>query len=150
VASGGAKRLTLPVAEAMAAAALESPIIAGDDRSTLQLVAVEVAIAWFEGHNDLDPAGYNDAGQSHCWGQIHLPNGARTREGWTGAELRRDPLKCARVVVRLVKASFAASPTCDGCGLTVYSRGRDTAEGRELSRHRMTLAVRLVREVAAP
>jgi hypothetical protein len=150
VASGGARRLTQPIADGMAQAALESPIIANDDRSAIALVGIEVALAWMEGGNQLDPVGSNDHGASACWAQIYLPNGGRTREGWSAAELRADPLKCARVAVRLIKASLASSPSCDLCGLVVYARGRDTAEARELSRHRMALAVRLVRDVSVP
>lgn len=152
VASGGARRITQPVADAMAQAALADPIIANDEHSAISLVGIEVALAWFETGGQLvnDPSGSNDHGQSHCFGQIHLPNGARTREGWTGAELRADPKKCATVTVRLIKASLAASPSCDGCGLVVYARGRDTAEARTLSRNRMGLAVRLVRDVPVP
>jgi hypothetical protein len=144
VASGGARKLTAPVADAMAQAALENPILANDERSARVLVAIEVALAWHEGSNQLNPAGSNDGGNSHCWAQVYLPNGARTREGWTGAELRSDPKKCATVAVRLIKASLAASPTCDLCGLVVYARGRDTPEGRRLSAVRMGLARRLL------
>lgn len=142
VASSGQRRISDKVAEAMAWAA-------DGDRD---LAAVEVSLAWFEAANLQDPRGSgignSDHGQSWCWGQVYLPGGGRTREGWTGPELAADPKKCAAVVVRLVRASFLASPGCDLCGLVVYARGRDTEEGRRLSRARMALARRLVEEVA--
>lgn len=143
-ASDGARRLAQPVAAAMA----DEAIAASDDDATVRaLAAIEVALAWYEGGNLLSPVGSNDGGASACWGQVYLPHGARTREGWTANELRTDPRKCAHVVVRLVRASLLASPACDECGLTVYSRGRDTEEGRRLSRVRMSLAHRLLRDV---
>lgn len=152
VASGGTRRITPAVAEGMALAAIESPIVATDERTILAMVSIEVALAWYETGGQLvnDPSGSNDHGSSACWAQIYLPNGAHTREGWTAAELRADPLKCARTAVRLIKASLASSPACDLCGLTIYARGRDTTEGRALSRNRMALAVRLQRDVAFP
>lgn len=124
----------------------------GDQRPVLALAAVEVALAFYETGGQLtnDPHGPNDGGQSHCWAQIYLPNGQKTAEGWTGAELRADPKKCATVAVRLIKQSFERSPACEGCGLTVYARGRDTPDGRRLSRTRMNLAHRLVSEVPWP
>lgn len=144
-ASGGARHLSQPVAEAMADAALAH----ADTNEALAMASIEVAIAWFETGGQLvnDPAGSNDHGASACWAQIYLPHNARTEEGWTGGELRADPKKCATVAVRLVRASIASSPSCDGCELTVYARGRDTAEGRRLSRVRMALARRLLSEV---
>ena len=148
-ATGGHAHLSDAVLDGMATAALTDPIIPGDDESVKALMRIEVALAFFETGAQMtnDPSGPNDGGQSHCWAQIYLPNGARTREGWTGAELRHDPLKCAKVAVRLIKASLLASPDCSQCGLTVYARGRDTEEGRRLSRTRMGLAQRLGTEV---
>lgn len=142
LASSGQRKISPRTAEAMATAA------DGD----YAMAAIEVSLAWFEGANLQDPRGSgignSDHGQSWCWGQVYLPGNGRTVEGWTGPQLAEDPLKCARVVVRLVKQSMLASPACDGCGLTVYARGRDTEEGRRLSRARMALAQRLMREVA--
>jgi hypothetical protein len=148
-ASGNVRHLSQPVADAMAEAAMATRLVDADDRPILALAAVEVALAWYEtgGQLALDPAGPNDGGASHCWAQIYLPHGARTAEGWTGQELRRDPRKCATVAVRLIRASFLASPACDLCGLTVYARGRDTPEGRALSATRVGMAKRLVAAV---
>ncbi len=152
VASGGARKLTVAVAEGMAEAAMATRFVDADERPIYALAAIEVSLAWFEtgGQLELDPRGSNDNGASHCWAQVYLPNGGRTAEGWTGAELRRDPKKCATVAVRLIKASMLASPACEGCALTVYARGRDTAEGRALSQRRMALAKKLVTDTPPP
>lgn len=148
-ASGGARRVTQPVADAMADAAIENPIIR-ESHSIYAIAAIEVALAWFETGGQLvnDPTGSNDHGASACWAQIYLPHGARTVEGWTAGDLRADPKKCATAAVRLIKASLASSPSCNACGLTVYARGRDTEEGRRLSRSRLALAEKLLREVS--
>lgn len=148
LASHGQRELAADVAGAMVDAAIANPLTSTDEglRTTL---AIEVALAWWEtgGQLVLDPKGPNDGGRSHCWAQIYLANGARTLEGWTGLELRTDAAKCATVAVRIIKASVVASPVCDGCELVMYARGRDTAEARALSRHRVALAKRLIREV---
>lgn len=147
-ASGGQRHLSQPVADAMAEAALANPILA-EDRAIMSVASIEVSLAWYETGGQLvnDPSGSNDHGNSACWAQVYLPNGARTLEGWTGAELRADPKKCARVAVRLIKASLLSSPTCNGCGLVTYARGHDTPEARRLSQTRMGLAERLMKEV---
>jgi hypothetical protein len=135
------------VLEGMAHWAIHDPLVEGSDDVIKSMMGIEVAVSWFEGKFMLDPIGSNDGGMSHCWAQIYLGHNGRTREGYTGYQLRTDPMKCAQVAVRLIKASLLASPACDECGLTVYARGRDTDEGRALSRNRMGLAHRLLREV---
>ncbi len=76
-----------------------------------------------------------------------MPGGSRTREGYSGDDLVSDPLKCARVVVRLVKTSIQLGPT--DCELCFYARGRDTAEARRISKHRTELVHRLL-DIPAP
>ena len=145
VASDGQRNLSSSVLGAMADAALANPITDSDDgvRATM---AYEVALAWLEGSNDAKAIG--DGRNSFCWGQIYLPNHARTREGWLGAELVAEPVKCATVVVRLVKASITAGPI--DCPLCLYARGRVTDEARRLSHHRGGLAEKLLRLVPLP
>lgn len=147
VASSNARHLSDAVLEGMAHWAINDPIVVNDDASIQTMMSIEVAIAWWEGSNQLNPAGSNDGGNSHCWAQIYLPNNGRTQEGWTGAQLRSDPMKCAKVAVRNIKRSLAASPTCDECGLTFYAAGRDVPIGRTRSRERLGTAHRLLRDV---
>ena len=147
-ASHGARRLSQVVAEAMADEALAHPVVDGDDGARVT-AAYEVSIAWHEAANLQDPRGSgigsSDHGQSWCWGQVYLPGGGRTAEGWTGPQLAADPRKCAAVVVRIVRASVEHGPA--DCELCLYARGKVTAEARRLSATRVALARRLLREV---
>lgn len=146
-ASGGVRKLTQPVAEAMAEAAMQTRMVDGNDGPILALASIEVALAWFEtgGQMTNSPTGSNDGGNSFCWAQIYLPNGAKTAEGWTGVELRDDPKKCAKVAVRLIKTSADRGPA--DCELCLYARGRVTEQARALSRNRMALARRLLTQI---
>lgn len=147
VTSSGQRKLTQRTAEAIAQEAIANPIAATDD-GILRTASIVVALAWFEGANREDAV--NPSRTDWCFGQINLPGGAKTAEGWTGPELAADPVKCAKVTIRIIKASLLASPACDLCGLVVYARGRDTPEGRRLSANRMGLARRILLAVPAP
>lgn len=151
--TNGARTFSRDVADGMAEAAIAS----GGERDNLvrTLASLEVAIANFETGRQmvLDPKGSNDGGLSHCWGQVYLATPTtRTAEGWLGSELRTDPLKCATVVVRLLRASIVRGP--ENCPLCVYARGprglpggSEHAWAKEASDHREALARRLLREV---
>lgn len=150
-ATHGARSLPVDVADAMADAAI---VDARNDNVARTIASLEVGIAFYEtgGQMVLDPKGPNDGGRSHCWGQVYLPPPARTIEGWTGAELRTDPVKCATVVVRLLKASIGASPV--DCPLCVYARGprglpggAEHAWAQRASNARESLARRLLHEI---
>ena len=145
VASNGVRKLSSTVLGAMADAAIATPVIDGEDGPRVTM-AYEVAIAWFEGANDGEAIG--DGHASFCWGQIYLPNGARTREGWSGHELVDDPSKCASVVVRIVRTSIEGGPR--DCELCLYARGRVTNEARRISKHRVDLVRRLLTTVPLP
>lgn len=147
VASNGARKLSSTVLSAMADAALANPVpVADGEDGPLTTMAYEVALAWLEGANNGGAIG--DGHNSYCWGQIYLPNGARTREGWSGPELVSDPLKCANVVVRIVHTSIAMGPK--DCELCLYARGRVTPEARRISGHRVDLARKLLSTVPVP
>ncbi|HEY1957311.1 MAG TPA: hypothetical protein VGH28_16945 [Polyangiaceae bacterium] len=145
VASNGARKLSSTVLSAMADAALANPVVEGDE-GPLVTMGYEVALAWLEGSNNVGAIG--DGHNSYCWGQIYLPNGAHTREGYSGPELVSDPLKCANVVVRIVHTSMEMGPK--DCELCLYARGRVTAEARRISKHRVDLAKRLLSTVPQP
>ena len=145
VASNGARKLSSSVLAAMADAALANPVVDGEDGPRVTM-GYEVALAWFEGANDGRAIG--DGHNSYCWGQIYLPNGARTKEGWSGPELVSDPLKCANVVVRIVHTSIAQGPS--DCELCLYARGRVTPEARRISKHRVDLVKKLLSTVPMP
>lgn len=82
---------------------------------------------------------------SFCAFQLHLPNGARTAEGWSGEDVASDVAKCTKAALRQVRSSLKA---CAGYPkeerLAVYAAGRCTSEaGRRLSRDRMRLAAKV-------
>lgn len=150
VASHGQRHLSDAVLTAMATKAIEMPAGSGDDGVKV-MMAYEVSLAWHEGGNHdgqpprLGPRADNDGGSSFCWGQVFLPHGARTWDGWTGRDLVEDPMKCAHAVVRIIRYSVERGPT--DCPLCLYARGRVTDEARRLSERRVALARRLLRDV---
>lgn len=126
----------------------ERPLFADDD-DRRQTASFYVAVLFRE--SSLDNNAIGDKGASHCAGQIYLPNGARTREGWTGAELRGDVTKCLAVVSRMLRASFVACRALPPAErMSLYARGSCTSEtGRRLSRDRFALARRVHTAAAA-
>ncbi len=112
-----------------------------------------VAIALRESNFQPDARGDRHGGRatSFCAFQLHLPNGARTAEGWTGEELAGDVVKCTAVALRYLRHSLRA---CGGYPreerLAVYAAGRCSSDaGRRLSRDRMALAERVAKIAAA-
>lgn len=141
------------IAAAIATASIEKPLFSGGDGAR-QGAALMVAISRFESGNRQVPGdchglkpgdarcGKLDAEHaptSFCFMQVHLPNGAKTAEGWTGAELLADPLKCARAAREIIRRSIKASPA--DVPLLQY------AGTRRLAGQRFDLAKRLFREV---
>lgn len=86
-----------------------------------------------------------DRSTSFCWGQINLPGGKLTAEGWSGWELTQDPKRCATVVLRLLRGSLGACrhlPIEER--LAAYAGGScDSEYGRRVSRDRFALAQRI-------
>ena len=85
----------------------ERPLFADDDdkRRTASLL---VSVAWREGSLGLHVEGdfVNGKPTSFCSYQVNLSPGAKTREGWTGPELRDDPAKCVAVGFRMLRESI--------------------------------------------
>lgn len=123
----------------------EAPLFA-DDADRRKTIALLVAVGFRESSLRNDAEGDHDtktkAPTSFCAFQIHLPWGARTREGWSGADLKADPNRCVEVAFRMLRGSIIqcrALPSDER--LAVYARGRcDSAEGQRLSRDRSFLA----------
>jgi len=82
---------------------------------------------------------------SFCAFQLHLPNGSRTAEGWSGEDVSTDVTKCTQAALRRVRDSQrACSFLPKEERLAVYARGRcDSDDGKRLSRDRMALAKRV-------
>jgi hypothetical protein len=79
-----------------------------------------------------------DHGESFCAFQVHMPNGVRTREGWSGEDLAADAHKCVTVALRHLRYSFircANLPAHER--LAAYAAGTClSARGRRLSTDR--------------
>lgn len=125
------------------------PRLFANDDDGLRSSGLYVALLFRESSLRNDAVG--DGGRSHCAGQVYLPNDAKTREGWSGADLRGDADKCLTVVSRMLRASIGACWAFPvETRLSVYARGRcDSAEGQRLSRDRIQLGDKLFRDVSA-
>jgi hypothetical protein len=164
VASGGLVALPVPYADAVAAEVTTAPVFAGPD-GALRTAALDVALAWLEGANnpsiigdclipdpDPDPKHWHPCTearhpQSFCAMQVYLPGASLTADGWGRNDLLTDARKCIHAGNRIILASILADRS-GTCALCIYARGRDTAEARKLSAHRMDLAKRLLATVA--
>src|SRR4051812_47455969 len=104
----------------------EEPLFKGDtDRR--KTAALLVAIAFREGSLRPDAVGDHVGGKptSFCAFQIHLPWGAKTAEGWTGADLLEDPEKCVATAIHMLRASMRMCPSSP---LAFYAAGPSGCE----------------------
>ena len=105
-------------AAAIAVASLEKPLFAGEEGAR-KTAASMVGIARYEsGFQQLagDCVGLKPGTircgsegtkpTSFCFMQVNLPDGAKTKEGWTAEELMQDPLKCARAAREIMRGSI--------------------------------------------
>jgi hypothetical protein len=159
-ASAGHRVLPKPFVDELAAQIDVKPMFQGID-GALKDAGLMASLAWIEGGNVPDAVGdcpgmgpgdpkctAKTGAQSWCAFQIHLPQGQKTNEGWTGPELAADAKKCITVARRLVESSIKSKENKEGkCPLCVYARGRWTPEGQKLSDFRMGFAKKLLKEV---
>lgn len=98
------------------------------------------AIAYRESTYRLDVIG--DHGASYCAYQIHLPRGARTRDGLRGEDLVEDARACTREALRQLRASLHVCKRLpEAERMALYARGScDSERGRKLSRDRWWVA----------
>lgn len=126
---------------------LERPLFVNDAdrRKTASLV---LSVAFREGSlgDHVEGDHLNGKPTSFCTMQVNLSPGARTAEGWTGPELRDDAAKCVAVGFRMLRDSIRVDPKNP---VGFYARGPRWrgVEAQRISRDRMTLAARLLREV---
>jgi len=140
------------LAEAIATRAeAEAPLFKGDDdrRKTSALL---VAIAFRESSLQANAVGDHVAGKptSFCAFQIHLPFGAKTAEGWSGSDLAEDPEKCVTIAMRMLRQSMQM---CAAHPLAFYASGPSGCENvraQRISRDRLAIAQRLLRDVRVP
>lgn len=141
-----------PLAEAIASRAeAEAPLFKGDD-DRRRTTALLVAIAFRESSLHADAVGDRVAGKptSFCAFQLHLPWGAKTAEGWTGADLVEDPEKCVTAAMRLLRESMRACPSAPLAWYAAGPSGCESVRAQRISRDRLSLAQRLVRDVRLP
>jgi hypothetical protein len=129
----------------------EAPLFKGDD-DRHKTSALLVAIAFRESSLRADAVGDHVAGKptSFCAFQIHLPFGAKTDEGWTGRDLAEDPDKCVTIAMRMLRQSMRM---CAAHPLAFYASGPSGCENpraQRISRDRLAIAQRLVRDVRVP
>ncbi|CAN5853744.1 hypothetical protein BH11MYX4_BH11MYX4_53510 [soil metagenome] len=140
------------LASAIAARAeAEAPLFKGDD-DRRRTSAFLVAIAFRESSLQANAVGDHVAGKptSFCAFQIHLPFGARTAEGWTGADLAEDAEKCVTIAMRMLRQSMQM---CPAHPLAFYASGPSGCENvraQRISRDRLAIAQRLLRDVRVP
>jgi hypothetical protein len=110
------------IAAAIATASVEKPLFANEigPRETASLMTgtarYESGFRQVKGDCKGLPPGDPRCGKdgttptSFCFMQVHLPDGAKTAEGWTGEDLMTDPLKCARAAREIMRLSIKVSP----------------------------------------
>jgi hypothetical protein len=140
------------LAEAIATRAeAEAPLFKGDDdrRKTSALL---VAIAFRESSLRADAVGDHVAGKptSFCAFQIHLPFGAKTAEGWAGSDLVEDPEKCVTIAMRMLRQSMQMCPAFPLAFYAAGPVGCENARAQRISRDRLAIAQRLLRDVRVP
>lgn len=122
-----------------------------DDPDKKKTAALMVAILFREGSLGLRVEGdrVNGVPTSWCTAQINMSAGGKTREGWSGPDLRDDPAKCVAVSMRLLRDSIR---WCPAFPVAIYAsgpRGCSSPHAQRISRDREALAAKLVRDVAA-
>lgn len=126
----------------------EAPLFKGDD-DRKRTTALLVAMAFRESSLREDAVGDHVKGKptSFCAFQLHLPWGAKSAEGWTGEDLTSDPDKCVAAAMRLLRESIRACPKHPLAWYASGPAGCESERAQRISRDRMALAQRLLREV---
>jgi hypothetical protein len=126
----------------------EAPLFKGDD-DRKRTTALLVAMAFRESSLREDAVGDHVKGKptSFCAFQLHLPWGAKSAEGWTGEELASDPDKCVTAAMRLLRESIRACPKHPLAWYASGPTGCESERAQRISRDRMALAQRLLRDV---
>lgn len=129
----------------------EAPLFKGDE-DRHRTTALLVAMAFRESSLRADAVGDHVAGKptSYCAFQLHLPGGAKTAEGWTGAQLAEDPEKCVTAAMRLIRESMRSCPSAPLAWYASGPSGCESVRAQRISRDRLSLAQRLVRDVKVP
>ena len=127
------------------------PLFKGDDDKH-RTSALLVAIAFRESSLRADAVGDHRGGKptSFCAFQINLPWGAKTAEGWTGEDLIADPSKCVAAAMTMLRISMRVCPAIPLAWYAAGPTGCESDRAARISRDRLAIAARLVRDVRVP
>ena len=125
----------------------EAPLFKGDEDKK-RTASFLVAVAFRESSLRADAVGDFRKGKptSFCAFQVHTWDG-KTQEGWTGPELAEDPDKCVTVAMRMLRQSMRSCPEHPLAFYAEGPKGCTSVRGQRISRDRMAIAQRLVRDV---
>ena len=137
------------LAEAIASRVEAEPPLFKGDEDRHRTSALLVAIAFRESSLRADAVGDHVGGKptSFCAFQLNLPRGAKTAEGWTGADLLEDPSKCVTAAIRMLRQSMRICPSSPLAFYASGPGGCENARAQRISRDRMAIAQRLLRDV---
>lgn len=140
------------LAEAIASRVESEAPLFKDDEDKKKTASFLVAIAFRESSLKADVTGDMVAGRptSFCAYQIHLPFGAKTAEGWTGQQLIDDPHKCVTTAMNMLRQSFRSCPAHPLAWYAEGPRGCQSERAQRISRDRLAIAQRLVKEIPQP
>lgn len=140
------------LAEAIASRVESEAPLFKEDEDKKKTASFLIAIAFRESSLKADVTGDKVAGTptSFCAYQIHLPFGAKTAEGWTGKELIDDPHKCVTTAMNMLRQSFRACPAYPLAWYAEGPRGCQSERAQRISRDRLSIAQRLVKEIPQP
>lgn len=126
---------------------MEPPLFKGDEDKK-RTASFLVAVAFRESSLRADAVGDFRRGRptSFCAFQVHTWDG-KTQEGWTGPELAEDPDKCVKVAMRMLRQSMKICPEHPLAFYAEGPRGCTSRRGQRISRDRLAIAQRLVRDV---
>jgi hypothetical protein len=129
----------------------EAPLFKNDD-DRHRTAALLVAIAFRESSLRATAVGDHVGGKptSFCAFQVHLPWGAKTADGWTGADLLEDPEKCVAAAMHMLRVSIQACPSFPIAWYASGPAGCESPRAQRISRDRMAIAQRLLRDVRMP
>lgn len=126
----------------------EAPLFKGDE-DRHRTAALLVAIAFRESSLRAAAVGDRVGGKptSFCAFQVSLPWGNKTAEGWTSKDLLEDPEKCVAAAMRMLRVSMQVCPSAPLAWYAAGPTGCESPRAQRISRDRMAIAQRLIREV---
>jgi hypothetical protein len=126
----------------------EPPLFKGDE-DRHRTAAFLVAIAFRESSLRAAAVGDHVKGKptSFCAFQVNLPWGRKSAEGWTGQDLLEDPEKCVTTALHMLRISMRVCPQHPLAWYAAGPAGCESPRAQRISRDRMAIAQRLLRDV---